>query len=889
MMHHTIQEHLYKMITASPYPINFSGDIPNVINRWLIKSEPAAEYSFDHLDPYLSTDAELLLEHEQAFLTTEELEKNWRYYISDDKLTLYQGNSPQKDFTKDQNKYIYALCTVFCKEKQKVVIYANSITPIRMWINGRIILINNFNYHIKPYLCTFQFEKGLNIILVEKTLFLKDLALNIDPDNFMIILKPYWFLLNEELNYFFDRDLLRDLENSYTIIPERAFFTAEQKMRFMILPKYFDEHISEQVSIRFESSTGELPGTLTAETGTIVSLDLKNNHPGVLSIKATGLANPGKTGDTYVFFGDFIKTRDELIIAAGKRRDCNEAIINTVMKLSELPDMNTGCFRNFPQTIQDRLYYLIFEKFFEFEQYLHSEDSAGPKTVFEVFRHHAVMVNESEIDDGFGFYSIHFPTDYDCRKKYPLAISVQYGYGMSLFPIVQQYVQQRRFSGAIIVNICGRGSLNRDYINEVNLFNLLETIIQNHNIDRERIYITGSCTGTLKSFGLAFRRPDLFAVIIGVNGTIRLDLKNPQFEILRNIDNTLCYQLCNIEDNIFNGSRSLITSGHLSKVKNWNFTGYSHDDFDEFLNQGKILPEVLAEKRNKYPKQIEYVIYDPIYNRSFWLKVEYIADLSQKARIKAEIKSRRFIDIQLENIKCFSLLINREAMELDREIEIGVDHFKSRLQLDQFVKVTVISGDDQLLTTISVLSEESLAREYDDIRIDPRLMGIKQLYFKKCIIIQPDTLLAQDRVFAKKLFHGLQYPSKERNRNYKYRVIKESELDDAALRNNNFIYVIDTGNMNENQRQILESCGIKAGVSGIYYNNTEYMGEYFGLVKCQNPFNSDFLTLIIVFNNHSCQDELAKFFNSFDSNGLFYSDVVISCNGSYQSFREHKF
>jgi hypothetical protein len=889
IIHNLLQEHLQKIITASHYPITFSGDNPNILNRWLVKSELAVENRFDHPEPYLSTDGEILLEHEQAFLPTEELEKNWRYYISDDKATLYHGNSPQKEFSKDHDKYIYALCTVFCKERRNVVIYANGITPIRMWINGQIVLTNNFHYHIKPYLFSFQFEKGLNMVLVEKTLFLKDLALNIDPDNFMIILKPYHFLLNEELNYFFDQDLLKDLENSYTIIPEQAFFTAGQAVRFMVLPRYFNKPVPETVKVSIIDSMGELRAALTAETAKVVTVDADCNHEGVLRITATSPGNPGKNGDVYVFYGDFMKTRDQWMAAAGKRRDCNAALMNTVMKLSEIPDINTGCFRNFPQTIQDRLYYLLFEKIFEFEQYLHSPESPGFKAVFDVFKHHAVMVNGSEIDDGYGFYSIHFPAGYDCRKTYPLAISVQYGYGMSVFPIVQQYVQKQRFSGVIVVNICGRGGLNQDYIHEVNLFHLLETIMQNYNIDRDRVYITGSCTGTLKSFGLAFRRPDLFAAVTGVNGTIRLDLKHPDFELLRNIDNTVCYQLCNIEDNAFNGSRVQITLGHLNKIKNWNFTGYSHDDFDEFLNQGKLLREIMAEKRDKYPGQIEYVTYDPIYNRSFWLTVEYIKDLSQKARIKAEIRSRRFIDIQLENIKSFSLLIHREAMGLDGEIEIGVDHLKSQLQLDRFTKVTVIRNASQLLTTATVLTEERFIREYDDLRIDRRFMGIKQLYITKCKIIQPDDLIIKDRVFAKTLIHVLQFPLKERNRNYQYGVLKESEINDAVLSESNFIYGIDTGNTNEIQRQILARCGISASASGISYDNAEYRGEYFGLVKCENPFNDAFSALIIVFNNHSCRDELVKFFNSFDRNGLFYSDVVIFHRGSYHSFRKNKF
>lgn len=883
----SLLEYLNRIITTNFYPGTFSGDVPNILNRWLVKSELAAGSAFDHLEPYLSeTGARILNRKEASSLAEEALERNWRYYISNDQTTLYQASSPQELFAKNQDKYIYALSSVFCRQTQQVVVYANAITPIRIWINGQLVLTNSFNYHIKPYLFIFNFEKGINTILVEKTLFLKDLALSISPDYFMVIIKPVRFLLDQEFNDLFDPEILEDLANSLTIIPEKAFVSSGQEIKFIVLPKSLPEKEPEDIKVRITGGAGEIVTTLVVKSGVVASVAVNIDISGVLHLEATSLGRPEKVGDVFLFYGDLLEKLARLIAAARKRRDCNEALIDTLVTLTEIVDMNTGCIRKIPQTVQDRLYYPMFEKFQEFESYLHHPDSPTPKTHFEVFRDRVFVVKNSEIDNGFILYSIYLPADYDGCKQYPLVISVQYGYGMSVYPLTQRYVQKRHFREAVVVNICGRGDLSCDYINETEMFHLFDQVIRKLNIDRDRIYIIGSCIGVLKSYGMALRRPDLFAAVAGLNGTIRLDLNNPDYDILSNLNNTMIYQLCNIEDNVFNGARVVDTISRLPKVKTWNITDYAHDDFDEFLNQGKLMREIVTEKRIKYPKQIEYTTCDPIYNRSFWVRVDFIQSLTEKAVIKAEIKSRRFIEVLITNISGFSMLLDTEAMELDTEIEISINGRKHVLQLTGYSKVTISFNPDNSIAEPIALSAESFALEYDEIRIPENLMGIKQIYLKKCRIVQADYFKDYPRAFAKKLFYLLQFPLKERNRNYKYELCLESEMSLAALSDSNFIYVIDTRKISATQQQILDRIGLNVEASHLYYDNFQYDTEYFALLKIPNPWNTNFYALILIFNNDSTEDELLGFLNSFDTNGLFYSDTVIYHHGNYHSFRK---
>lgn len=880
-------KYLNRIITTNYYSVTFSGDVPNILNRWLVKSELADGSAFGHLEPYLSeTGGRILSLREVASLEGDNLERNWRYYISKDQATFYQACSPQELFAKDRDKYIYALNSVYCSQKQRVVIYVNAITPIRIWINGQLMLTNNFHYHIKPYLFIFDFEKGFNSILIEKTLFQKDLTLGINPDHFMIIIKPVRFLLDQDINSLFDPELLEDLANSLTIIPEKAFVPSGQEIQFIVLPKSLPEKEPEDVKIRITTSAGETLTTLTVKTGTVSSVAVRGDISGVLHLEAISLSQPGRLGDLYLGYGDILEKRDRLITAARKRQDYNEALIDTLVTLTEIADIDTGCIRKFPQTVQDRLYYPIFEKFSEFESYLHQPDSPTPKTHFDVYRDRAFVVKNSEIDDGFILYSIHLPEDYERCRRYPLVISVQYGYGMSFYPLTQRYVQKRHFREAIVLNICGRGHLNHDYINEAEMFLLFDQVIRRLNIDRDRVYIIGSCIGTLKAYGLALRRPDLFAVVAAVNGTIRLDLDNPDYDYIKNLNNTMVYQLCNIEDNIFNGARLVDTVTRLPRIKNWNFTGYAHDDFDEFLNQGKLMREMLREKRIKYPKRVEYTIFEPIYNRSFWIQVDFIPNLTEKAAVTAEIKSSHIIDVQVINIGSLGLLLDMEAMGLENEIEISVNGREQALQLTKYSKVIISIEPDNFAAQFTALSAEGFAQEYDQIRIPDKLMGIKEIYLKKCRIVRLDYFKDYHRAFAKKLFFTLQSPLKERVRHYKYDLCWESELNPADLCSGNFVYAIDIREESPLQRQILERLDLKADASCLHYDHQEYGSEYFALLKYPNPWNTNFHALILIFNNDAIEDELLRFLNSFETNGLFYSDTVIYHNGSYYSFRK---
>ncbi len=883
---------LEKVIGISHYSITFAGDVPNILNRWLVKSELADGRDPAGLEPCLDqTNTRILLEHELGCLPEEELKSNWRFYIVEDWTTAHLFNWPEKNFRDGRDRYVYSLCNVYCEEEKDILLYVNSITPLKMWINGRLVLTGSYEFHSKPCLFIYRFKKGFNTVLVEKWLLKKNETLNMSLDNYMIILKPCDYLADSKLHRFFDQELLQDIMNSYTISAGSAFYQAGQKIDLVVLPGYVSGDAEEDIRITVFTAGGEEVGNTVARTSERVWLEPETGREinGVLGIKALSLEEPAKFSVTYVFYGRFIEKMNALITCAQERSDSNPDIIDTIKKIHQIPDVDNGRINGSTDLLVERLRYPLFEKLFEFERYVYSCDDVLKKSLFSVFRTNALLFKDSEIDEGSTAYSIYLPQEYDTRRKYPLAIFVQYGFGMSRYPFVQRYVQRQHFKEAVVLNLCGRGGINRDYINEASMLDIISKVVETLNIDRNRIYIFGSCTGALAAFGMALRQPGLFTAIACISGTPRLDINHPQYDYLKNLDNTMVYQLCSIQDYFYSCSRLLDTLNYFKKTRHWAYRNFGHDDVDELLNQGKLLKELIRERMDKYPKEIQYTTYEPIYNKSYWLKVEYMEDLNNKSVIKGRIESGSQIDVQVENIRCFSMLISTRHMELLKNIMLNIDGVEQEVHLYRYSRVRVALYASRPEVKVEKLTREAFCREYDHIGIHEDAMGIKQVYFRKCIIVKPACYRYNIKSFVKMLPRILRQPMKERNRNYNYEVFMEDEVDCGTLRKSNFIHIIDTRNRSDIQKELLQRLELNIGAGGMKYKSREYTGDYFALVKCPNPFNSSKQALIVAYNSDAVEDELSRFLLSFDSDPLFYSDTVIYNNGAYYSFRNKDF
>jgi hypothetical protein len=227
-------------------------------------------------------------------------------------------------------------------------------------------------------------------------------------------------------------------------------------------------------------------------------------------------------------------------------------------------------------------------------------------------------------------------------------------------------------------------------------------------------------------------------------------------------------------------------------------------------------------------------------------------------------------------------------MGLHPEVELNINGIRGRLRIGDFGRIDAgLDGNTPQLEYQS-LSQENFRQFYSGIGIAEDLMGIKRLYAGKCLLVKPGPSLTPDSNMMKRLLKLLQLPMKERTRNYKYDSCWEGEASQTGLGQSNFIMVVDARNISDMQHQVLDSVNLKPEPEGIGYDNRQYSGPYFAVIKCQNPYNPSRYTLLIIYNHDRMVEELIKFWNSFDYNNLFFSDAVLFHRDVYHSFRNDR-
>jgi pimeloyl-ACP methyl ester carboxylesterase len=889
-----LREYLEKTVVTCHYPITLAGDKPNTLNRWLVKSRWVEGSAAGGTAPCLEPGGRILAERELGVLSNEELESNWRYYFADepyflgDQRTFYEYVHFYKLFTSNADKYLYGLCNVFCNQAGEFHFFIYAVSPIKLWVNGELVFTSSLNYFIRPYRLIVRLREGDNTVLVEQSVFKNDRARQWNPGEFTIRIHPCRFLSDSHLNRWIDQWVIDDLRSRLAIIPDRAFYPVESVIKMVILPGYFLGTEPEPVKVTISNATKSIIKELIVDTGREFTVEIGPKDNGLLRVQAETMTGATKKANVYLFRGVFTAARNMLIKRARESRNFSESIIQNFIRTTEIFDINTGFFKGSRELILSEYYYVVFEKYWEFEIRVNSGAGSPPKSVFDVYKDNAFIFMDSDIDQGYFTYQIALPANYSAAKKYPLVIFLNYGLGLSQYPdlVLERYPERQHFAEAIMVNAPARGGLNRDYINESNYFKMINDIREQFSIDRERIYLIGSCTGGIEAASLALKAPHLFAAVVIAWGTPRLDLNNPDYEYLKNMNQMVTYHLLNIDDYSFNFSRLWDTQKQFPKSRSWNYYNLSHIEIDAMVDYRRLIHELIDIRAESYPRAIEFMVDEPVFNRSYWLMVNRIDDLHHKGRIKAQIIGSNRIEVITQNIGRFSIYANQEALGLEPEVELYINGIQSRLWIADFGRLDVELNGNESRLEYHGLSPESFGQEYGRIGINEDLLGIKRIYTGKCLLIKPDPSPEAAQTLLKRLLKLLQLPMKERTRNYKYDSCLESKVIPDDLRENNFIIVVDARNISPMQHQILNSVGLEPKPEGMDYLNHQYSGAYFALIKCPNPNNPGRYALLVIYNTDLMVEELINFWNTFDYNNCFFGDAIVYHQGLYISFRE---
>jgi hypothetical protein len=304
------------------------------------------------------------------------------------------------------------------------------------------------------------------------------------------------------------------------------------------------------------------------------------------------------------------------------------------------------------------------------------------------------------------------------------------------------------------------------------------------------------------------------------------------------------------------------------------------------FNTKELYKQILGQKREQFPRKIHFTCYEPIYNKSFWLKIDYMEDLCSSANVNGEIKSKDVIQIKTKNVSRMQIYLSPKHMDLNQNLQISINGTNKSVLLKGPSLLEVGISKEKINITEYPLSVDDFFKKYNRIGIEERNLGIKQVYFKRCKIIKPENYRKENRKFVKKLMMQLQQPLRERQRNYIYETCDENKTSMESLKEVNFIYLLDVENSGWLQNHILDSAGVEVEENSLIYKGVVHHGDYFALIKFRNPFDVDkFALLLIAKGKEELENELLNFLSTLDSNPFFYHEAVVYSEGKYHGFR----
>ncbi|MEB2775271.1 prolyl oligopeptidase family serine peptidase [Algoriphagus sp. D3-2-R+10] len=115
------------------------------------------------------------------------------------------------------------------------------------------------------------------------------------------------------------------------------------------------------------------------------------------------------------------------------------------------------------------------------------------------------------------------PVQFDSTKEYPLVVSLPYaGYHASTAQVLSENVNRLKYPAYIFVPFCpegkGWGGVPNTPVIDKLVFEAIEALDEQENIDKNRRYITGVSRGGYGTWHFITARPDLFAAAIPVCG-----------------------------------------------------------------------------------------------------------------------------------------------------------------------------------------------------------------------------------------------------------------------------------------------------------------------------------------------------------------------------------
>lgn len=869
-----------------------SGEEPKALNRWLIKKVQGYKPMRLDAEPAFDWNARVLLPWDVPVLPQQEVELNWRPHISERSDRYLEINEPFELFTEvTDSTYMYACSSVHCMQAREMLVNLVCYfpSPVRVWINGQLVITSNAEYINRELSLRVPFQEGFNIILVEAPL---SLDRQMNTREFIIKLNPLERLTDDrKQNELIDTEWLEHLKRDYHLIVDS--FTVHKSdegypvLEGMAQPLCFlPESIDRLLELRLWDACGKCIAQDHVRPTQPFHLSFPNDAQGMYRITLSQLHDNHLVASTYCCVGSLEDEVNRLCKRIQERKDCNESLLETLRRFSEVPAIIRSMYQFVPADWMEQ----NLKAFYEASVYAGSQEATSMVHMQDVFSERYTTVIPKSIDNGEVLYTVHVPSNFDSCRRYPVVFYFHDAQGRK-YPVPLPWMQWSRTSEAIVVDLVG---ISRNhYADDIQTIRTIGSILDSLPADRERVYGIGFCTGSAKTYRIAFLVPHLFAAFASILGDPRMNSVQPEYAYLDHLEHIAVFGVCGVENWFFNSMRKSDFLKRIPLGHTWMIHGFIHNEGGMVFNSKRLFHKLLQVQRKSIPRTITYTLIDPAFNHSYWVDgIQAFGLQRTKPRIHVQLLSREQLIVRTENVRQFRLLLAQAEMDLSNDVTILLNDQPHLVVLSEaYAAFTFTCENEQIVCERNwEIAKQGLSRDVFMQRIDQILdederLGIKKVYVRNCAIVKPDRSQDLRRSFHMKLSFLLQNPIRDRYIAYELQSCTVQEWADSTLDLDAFVHVLDMCNLHDAHQTLLEQLGVQASSDAFSYDKRTYAGNYAAILLISADKTDH---LLVAYNSDAAGEALLELWNTFDDNPFFYETVIVWHEGQWFDVKNNK-
>lgn len=281
-------------------------------------------------------------------------------------------------------------------------------------------------------------------------------------------------------------------------------------------------------------------------------------------------------------------------------------------------------------------------------------------------------------------YMLHVPKDYRGDQPFPLLIYLSGGPGLAMDGV--NTAEDVTAPTGYLVLYPQAGDLWWQPDITARFSALLQEVLQNLNVDTNRVYITGFSNGGTGAVYYATRWPQRFAAVVSLMGegdclpdtaATLPNLTNLPLLFVHGDKDAVIPSSCSSQtyEDLRNLSPGALPQIQILKNREHNVT-LQEDD-------GLTLPFFADKVRNPFPRKISARFSDMLYPRHYW--VELLEKGAGVAEIEGRIKPDNTVELTTRNVKRLRLLLRPELFASPGPIRILMNRkevFRGELKRD---------------------------------------------------------------------------------------------------------------------------------------------------------------------------------------------------------------